>query len=106
MDSCISICSTCRRLIMQNKTETVVSGSRNRAVGKRMAGASRGTNETSLSVVNQEPTVNCGMGPQGHIESEGQNPVCGRSVRIKQEETARPSGCDLVSVTKPFATFL
>ena len=66
----------------------------------------RGRNETSVSVVNQKPTVNCGMVPLG---PKDRILFCVGSERIKQEERqirSPPSGCDLVSATEPFATFL
>ena len=40
-----------------------VCGNRDRAAGKKLVRFRR-TNETSVSVVNQEPTGSCGMGPQ------------------------------------------
>jgi hypothetical protein len=66
----------------------------------------RGRNETAVSVVNQKHTVNCGLVPLG---PKNRILFCVGSDRIKQEErqiNSPPSGCDLVSVTKPFATFL
>jgi len=122
VDSCTSTSSTCRCLALRVRqcawlnlfraivlVRPRVSGNQDRATGKKLV-RFRGTNETSVSVVNHEPTVNCGMGSQGHTGTEGKNPVCVRSVRIKQEERemrrSRPSGCDLVSATKSFATCL
>jgi len=77
VDSCTSTSSTCRCLALRLRqcawldlfTATVVvrprvSGNRDQATGKKLV-RFRGTNKTSVSVVNQEPTVSCGMGPQG-----------------------------------------
>jgi len=88
VDSYTSTSSTCRCLALIIRhcawldlfraTAVVlprVSSNRDQATGKKLVRFC-GTNETSVSVVNQEPTVSCGMGPQGHTGTGGQNPVC------------------------------